>query len=56
MTWFRKVLGYLRRPSQRDPDLARTREHHVRTLQKADRVIDDYRRLDGVLLVHVRRR
>ena len=60
----RKLLahfGFARQlPTQRDPDLARTKGKHKRAITKADRVLDrvaeDYRRGDAVIELRVVRR
>lgn len=51
------LLGIARQlPAPVDPDLARTRPKHQRAISKADRVIEDYRRADGVIELRVVRR
>lgn len=56
--WLRKVLahfGHAPRGPER-VELQRTRAQHRRVIAKADRVIEEYRKLDGALRVYVERR
>lgn len=61
MKWARKVLAWLgvappRVASRPDPDLAKTLPAHHEAVREADRVIQAYRELDGVLEVYFRRK
>ena len=60
MSVLRRMLahfGLVRQlPTQRDPDLAKTRGKHLRAITKAERVLADYRRQDGLIELRVVRR
>lgn len=43
-------------PTQRDPDLERTRGKHVRAITKAEKVLRDYQRQDTAIELRVVRR
>lgn len=58
MNWFRSVLahfGFARQLPTSD-DLRKTWPKHRRAISKADRVIADYRRQDGLIELRVVRR
>lgn len=58
MSWVRRVLSEfgIARQLPTSEELDRTHRKHRRTLEKADRVIEDYRRLDGALRIYVERK
>ncbi len=60
MSWLTRVLanfGLTRQlPTQRDPDLVRTRPKHQRAISKADKVLQDYKRQDAAIELRVVRR
>lgn len=59
MKWLRSVLAHFplrAAPTRAERELEDTRPKHHATLKRADRVIEEYRKLDGVLQVYVRRR
>lgn len=57
MKWARRMLAYLGFPRpERDPDLRRTRPKHVRAIAKADRAYEDFRRMDGALVIRIEKK
>lgn len=62
IAWVRRVIGrptpplvaMAAPPPSTRAELERTRPRHVAALRKADRVVQDYEKLDGVLRVYVR--
>lgn len=57
MSWVRRVLTLFRIAPQlpTSAELERTRPRHRQTLRKADKVIEDYRRMDGAIKITVER-
>jgi hypothetical protein len=52
VTWLRSVLAHFgHQLPTRPPELDLTKAKHDRVIEKADRVIEDYRRQDGTIRI-----
>lgn len=56
MNGWRRVLAFLGLRPEHDPDLRKTRTRHVRAIAKADRVYEDFRKMDGAIRIVVQKR
>lgn len=57
MNWWRRLLPLRSSEDAREVfELVRTRTKHRKVIEKADRVIDEYAKLDGALQLYVRRK
>lgn len=53
MNWLRKLLHPVPARLPSEVELQRTKEHYRATIRKADRVLEEYRKLDAALVLHV---
>lgn len=56
MNWARRLMAFLGFRPEHDPDLRKTRNSHVRAISKADRIYDDFRRMDGAIQIRIVRK